>query len=193
MCTCQLAYLVTTIVAQRDHYEGTQFDLTKGLAAGPYGNPNRFDPAPVDNMTLVEAISGSYERSISMFRTAYSVVSQARAAYPGSIGARVWFCPSTSRAGAYVPMYVSAEQVHSTYTTGSLFKYSRSVAFWLFDAVSNYACEAALCHFLHTYSSHCSACCLLVRVPCSALLRLCDAGGAAGAAGSGAADHRGRT
>ena len=27
----------------RDNYEGTEFDLTKGLAAGPFGNPNRFE------------------------------------------------------------------------------------------------------------------------------------------------------
>ena len=26
----------------RDHYEGTTYDLTKGIAAGPYGNPNRY-------------------------------------------------------------------------------------------------------------------------------------------------------
>jgi dipeptidase len=28
----------------RDHYEGTQFDLTTGTAAGPYGDPNRYRP-----------------------------------------------------------------------------------------------------------------------------------------------------
>lgn len=27
----------------RDNYEGTEFDLTKGLAAGPFGDPNRFE------------------------------------------------------------------------------------------------------------------------------------------------------
>jgi dipeptidase len=26
----------------RDHYEGTQFDLTQEVTAGPYGDPHRF-------------------------------------------------------------------------------------------------------------------------------------------------------
>ncbi len=47
---------------QRDHYEGTQFDLTQGLAAGPYGDPNRWDVTPVDNMTSYDMIQGAYER-----------------------------------------------------------------------------------------------------------------------------------
>jgi dipeptidase len=46
----------------RDHYEGTPYDLTKGLAAGPYGDPNRFDGALNDNMTITELLSGGYER-----------------------------------------------------------------------------------------------------------------------------------
>jgi hypothetical protein len=40
---------------QRDHYEGSQFDLTQGIAAGPYGDPNRFDmsPQPQDVLGLL--------------------------------------------------------------------------------------------------------------------------------------------
>jgi len=30
---------------KRDFMEGTEFDLTVGLAAGPFGNPNRY-PTP---------------------------------------------------------------------------------------------------------------------------------------------------
>ncbi|RHY44213.1 hypothetical protein DYB38_009185 [Aphanomyces astaci] len=29
----------------KDHYEGTAFDMTQGLAAGPFGNPTRYVPS----------------------------------------------------------------------------------------------------------------------------------------------------
>ena len=123
----------------RDHYEGTAYDLTKGLAAGPYGDPNRFDVAAVDNMTYIEAISGGYERAISMYRTSYSMISQARSRYPHAIGGRVWFSASTPRAGCYIPLYLAAEYIPTPYTRGSLFKYDTNIAYWKFNSVGNYA------------------------------------------------------
>ena len=33
------------VAMHRDHYEGTPYDMTKGLAGGPYGDPSRFDPS----------------------------------------------------------------------------------------------------------------------------------------------------
>ena len=52
----------------RDHYEGTPYDMTKGLQAGPYGDPSRFDPSetvgkgvypPEEEITSVEAFSAT--------------------------------------------------------------------------------------------------------------------------------------
>lgn len=45
---------------QRDHYEGSEFDLTKGLAAGPYGDPERWDGAPTDEMTLNDVMEVTF-------------------------------------------------------------------------------------------------------------------------------------
>ena len=33
------------VAMQRDHYEGTPYDMTQGLASGPFGDPSRFDLA----------------------------------------------------------------------------------------------------------------------------------------------------
>lgn len=120
--------------------------MTKGLAAGPYGDPARFDPAPVENMTFMDAIGGSYERyvhddnlldddeldndvcdddddvgcvyfrAISMFRTSYSIVNQARAALPREVGARVWFSQYAPASSSYIPLYVSAHAIPKPYT-----------------------------------------------------------------------------
>ncbi len=100
---------------QRDHYEGTEFDMTKGVAAGPYGDPNRFDPAPVDNMTFAEVLQGSYQRSISLFRTSYSFVAQARADVPDVL-TLLWFGPHAPSATAYVPLYLSANGIPEAFT-----------------------------------------------------------------------------
>ena len=104
------------IQMQRDHYEGTQFDLTKGLAAGPYGDPNRFDMAaqPAENMTVMDAIQGSYERSISLFRTSYSFVAQARQV--PDLLSMFWFSQYAPSSSSYVPLYVSSEIVPLPYS-----------------------------------------------------------------------------
>ncbi|CAM9441809.1 unnamed protein product [Phaeothamnion confervicola] len=71
----------------RDHYEGTEFDLTKGPAAGPYGDPDRYDVAPSadGSLTVKESTSGYFERSISLFRTSYAFVSQSRDWLPDEV------------------------------------------------------------------------------------------------------------
>ena len=124
---------------QRDHYEGTQFDLTKGLAAGPYGDPNRFDMVARDNLTMMDMIQGGFERAISLFRTSYSIVCMARAKLPNPVGAMVWFTQHAPSGSSYTPLYVSASNPPAGYMKGSLFKYDNTVAFWNFAAAANYA------------------------------------------------------
>jgi dipeptidase len=66
----------------RDLYEGTPFDLTKGTAGGPYGDPNRWDPGAWGNMTILDTMQGEFPRAISIFRTSYSILNQARRHVP---------------------------------------------------------------------------------------------------------------
>lgn len=100
---------------QRDHYENTPYDLTQGLAAGPYGDPNRFDMTPVDNLTFTDMLQGSYERSISLFRTSYSFVSQPRAHVPDLLSL-LWFGVYAPSASSYAPFYVASEVVPTPYS-----------------------------------------------------------------------------
>ena len=120
-----------------DHYEGTEFDLTKGIQAGPYGDPARFDVAPVDGMTIAQALQGSYQRSISMFRTSYSFVATARQLKTEML-ARLWFSQYQPSTSSYMPIYIAAD-LPVEFGRGSLFQYDSAIPFWNYLAANNYA------------------------------------------------------
>ena len=68
------------MVILRDYYEGTKFDLTKGLAAGPFGSPVRYDGDR--GLSGPNGDKGAWERPISIFRALYSHVMQTRLHMP---------------------------------------------------------------------------------------------------------------
>lgn len=122
----------------RDHYEGTAFDLTKGLAAGPFGNPNRYDPSYMSGAPINLLLAGNFERAISIHRTAYSTVTQSRAWLPDPVGGKVWFGNSQPHATCYIPVYGAATEVAKELTRGSLYKWDPQSAWWAFSAVGNW-------------------------------------------------------
>lgn len=119
----------------RDHYEGTPFDLTVGVAAGPFGNPNRNRPLQWKADTLTCA----WERPISTFNTAFSFVAQARNQLPNEIGGVVWFGVDDTWFTCYFPIYCHNASVPHAFASGSLRKFSWESAWWVFNIVSNYA------------------------------------------------------
>eukprot|EP00752_Nemacystus_decipiens_P011297 g10039.t1 len=125
----------------RDHYEGTEFDLSAGFASGPYGNVDRFDPGPsLDGSTsLADVRRGFFERSISLFRTSYSSVTQSRSYLPDEVGALLWISQYKPSMSTFIPIYVGAEEVPRPYTIGSLFRFSKEASYWAFSVVGNWA------------------------------------------------------
>ena len=122
----------------RDHYEGTPYDMTRGTPGGPYGDPARFDVTPTDGMTMDQALDGSYERSISIFRTSYSFVAVARKNIVSNLLAMIWFGQYQPSTSSYVPVYVHADAAVPL-TRGSLFKFDSNIPFWNYLVVNNYA------------------------------------------------------
>ena len=53
----------------RDHYEGTPYDMTQGVDAGPYGTPNRWRPMAWE----VDGRRYTWERPISTQQTGFSL------------------------------------------------------------------------------------------------------------------------
>jgi len=115
--------------AYRDHYEGTPYDLTQGMAAGPYGNPNRGGMARPD-------IIGQWERAISMHRTSWSFVLEAR---PGGKSI-TWFGWDAPHGTAYIPFYGAATSGAPRSYSGHhhMAKFSTDTAWWAFNLVNQY-------------------------------------------------------
>jgi len=116
--------------AHRDHYEGTEYDLTVGMSAGPNGSPNRWATPP--------AAIGQWERALSMYRTTFSHVVEAK---PHGFGV-VWFGYDAPHGTAYLPFYGAAtegapEAWHSH--EGCQSKFSTKVAWWAFNLVNQYS------------------------------------------------------
>ena len=119
----------------RDHYEGTPYDMTKGLDAGPFGNPNRWRPLNWES----EGEECSWERPISTYNTAFSFISQVRGWLPDEIGGLVWFGVDDTYFTCYVPFYACMDEVTGPFATGNIQEFDLSSAWWAFNLVSNYA------------------------------------------------------
>lgn len=120
----------------RDHFEGSDFDLSKGVGAGPYGLPYRWRP-------LTWKIDGKEylnERSASTQQTAFSFVSQSREWLPDPIGGVLWFGVDDTYSTVYVPMYVGITKIPRSFAvgTGTFTDFDWDSAFWVFNFVSNY-------------------------------------------------------
>jgi dipeptidase len=121
----------------RDHYQGTELDMTKGIAAGPYNMPYRWRP-------LTWEYNGKAyfnERPISTPQTGFSFVSQARAHLPREVGGVLWFGVDDTYFTVYTPMYASMTRIPYNFShgVGSLSQFTWDSAFWVFNFVSNFS------------------------------------------------------
>jgi len=120
----------------RDHFEGTEFDMTTGMGAGPYCLPYRWRPLTweVDGQKYLN------ERATSTQQTGFSFVAQARHWLPDPIGGILWFSVDDTYSTVYVPMYCGIREVPHSYAvgTGNFHEFSWDSAFWVFNWVSNF-------------------------------------------------------
>jgi dipeptidase len=123
--------------------ENTTFDATAGLAAGAFGQPNRYGGGAYPNGSEV---LGNWERTISIYRSTYSSVVQARGWLPDSVGGTVWWGPHAAHATCYAPLPIglatavggSTVQLPHRYTIGYQ-SIKDDSALWAFRFVENLA------------------------------------------------------
>ena len=123
------------IALHRDHYEGTPFDMTKDLTAGPFGAPDRWRPIS----WKVNGKLYSWERPIATQQACFVFVSQSREYMPDEIGGVYWFGLDNPYTNFFAPFYISITELPKSYTVGRLQRFSRDSAWWAFNFVANYA------------------------------------------------------
>lgn len=128
--------LQEVIWLMRDHYQGTELDMTRGVAAGPYNMPYRWRPLTWD----YQGQRYFNERPISTPQTGFSFVAQVRGNMPNEVGGVLWFGVDDTYFTVYVPIYCSISEppYHFRKGLGSLSEYHPDAMFWTFNIVSNY-------------------------------------------------------
>jgi len=121
----------------RDHYEGTEFDMTQDVGAGPYKSPYRWRPMGFK----VEGQDYVHERAISTQQTGWSYVSQSRSWMPDAIGGVLWFGVDDTATTTYFPVYCGVKQTPKNWAEGhgSFNAFSWDSAFWVTNLVTNWA------------------------------------------------------
>lgn len=119
----------------RDHYEGTSYDMTKGVDAGPFSSPLRLR----DLVFSVDGKSYMWERPISTQQAGFVVVTQSRKDLPDAIGGVTWFTPDEASTSCFTPLYCSISALPEAFARGDYHKFSWDSAWWMTNLVSNLA------------------------------------------------------
>jgi dipeptidase len=133
------------IELMRDHFEGTEMDMTKDVGAGPYCLPYRWRPLTW-KLNKDDKVKYFNERAVSTQQTGFSFVTQSRSWLPDPVGGVLWFSVDDTYSTVYIPMYCGIREVPKSFAvgTGSFNEFTWESAFWVFNFVSNY-----------TYSRYC--------------------------------------
>jgi len=121
---------------QRDHFQGTPYDKTQDVGAGPFGSPFRFNPLYWN----YEDKPYLNERSIEVVQTGFSFIAQSRSWLPNPIGGIIWFGVDDTNSTVYTPFYCSINEVPIEYRVGNgdMLTYSDNAAFWVFNRLAHF-------------------------------------------------------
>lgn len=119
----------------RDHYEGTDLDMTCDVGAGPHQMPYRWRP-----MTFkVDGQEYTNERAIATQQTGWWYVGQCRSWLPDPIGGVLWFGCDDTATSPLTPFYCGINRIPHAYQVGNgnMTSWAES-AFWIQNRVSNF-------------------------------------------------------
>lgn len=126
----------------RDHYEGTEFDLTRGKGAGPWGDPTRYENNPDQGNAFelnVNTPRGAWERPISIYRCGMMWINQARTGMTDAVGGVSWVGLDRPAANCLLPFYCGVTDLPACVQKMNLTDFSTDSAWWAFNFVANFA------------------------------------------------------
>ncbi|MCM1290568.1 MAG: C69 family dipeptidase [Prevotella sp.] len=119
----------------RDHYEGTPFDMTQDVGAGPNKVPYRWRPMDYE----VDGKHYVMERATATQQTGWSFVAQTRDWLPDPVGGLLWFGTDDANTCVYMPMYCSMTRVPRQIDKGDVNTFDWESNFWMNNWVANQA------------------------------------------------------
>lgn len=123
----------------RDHLEGTPYDLTKGLAAGPFGSPARWRPMKPAHLMEDRKPWASWERAIAVPQCSYSFIGQTRSNLPSSIGGVLWFGLAAPDTTVYTPIYAGVTELPINWGENDRVHFNTQNPWWAFNFVQQWA------------------------------------------------------
>ena len=123
--------------SMRDQYQGTPYEMTTDIGAGPFHVPYRWRPMEFE----VDGKKYCMERAIATQQTGWHFVSQSRADLPDPIGGVIWFGTDDTNTSVYMPFYCSLTEVPVQLGHGDINNFSFDSNFWMNNWVANQAYE----------------------------------------------------
>lgn len=121
----------------RDHYEGTQLDMTMDAGAGFYDSPYRPRPLTWEH----DGVKYTHDRPIATQQTGFSLVAEINAERPEFLRGLMWFGTDDANTCVYLPVFCSVKSVPRQLSgdNGSLYDISWDSNFWVNNYVANQA------------------------------------------------------
>jgi dipeptidase len=103
--------------------------MTAGLAAGPFGDPDRFD------IQSGVTVNGAFERPISHFRCNYIDVAQSRSWLPDPIGGLMWVGMTQADRTCFMPVHAGVTKMPKQLDHGDFLNLNLDCAWWVSNLV----------------------------------------------------------
>lgn len=121
--------------AMADHFEGTPWDMTQDVGAGPFKCPYRWRPMTwtIEDQAAKDAPRYMHERAIGTQQTGFTFVAEMRGWLPREVGSKTWFGVDDAASALYVPIYNNIVEVPECLRQGNgdLLDFSWTSLFWM--------------------------------------------------------------